>query len=213
MKLFLFGGAEIDLPSRSVSVLKNLMKETLVKIKPESILHVPFARFHLVKEDRGEWSEGWFKEMMIDTGIAILDARNQSDINKANGSVIFVNGGSERRRLAEKVNRNKQLLKTILNAKYIVAESSGSMAMGEYMRADHNENGMIKGFGILKNVVIEPHYTERNYKNFLPEDMKKSGMRYGIGIDSATGIVIDPQEFPEKWEKIGAGSVYVKTIL
>ena len=87
------------------------------------------------------------------------------------------------------------------------------MAMGEYMRADHNENGMIKGFGILKNVVIEPHYTERNYKNFLPEDMKKSGMRYGIGIDSATGIVIDPQEFPEKWEKIGAGSVYVKTIL
>ena len=55
MQLYLFGGAEIDLPSRSVSLLKNLIKETLIKLKPKSILHVPFARLHPFEE---EWKEG-----------------------------------------------------------------------------------------------------------------------------------------------------------
>lgn len=211
MKLFLFGGAEIDLPSRSVSLLKKLIKETLVKLQPKSILHVPFARPYPIVEDKGEWDEGWFKEMMTDTGIEILDARNQSDINKANDSAVFINGGRERIGLVENVNKNSQLLKLILNAEYIIAESAGSMAMGEYMRASREKSEMVKGFGILKNAVIEPHYTEKNYKRFLPDDIKNSGIKYGIGIDSATGIIVDPQEFPDKWEKIGAGNVYIMT--
>lgn len=65
MKLYLFGGAEIDIPSRSVSLLKKLIKVTLVKLKPKSILHIPFARLNPIEEDKGEWNEGWFKEMMI----------------------------------------------------------------------------------------------------------------------------------------------------
>ncbi|KKP28569.1 MAG: hypothetical protein UR15_C0025G0018 [Parcubacteria group bacterium GW2011_GWA2_31_28] len=210
MKLFLFGGAEIDLPSRSVSILKNLIKETLIRLQPVSILHIPFARLQPVPEDKGEWDEGWFGKLMAGTGIEILDARSKSDIDKANESAVFINGGPERKSLIDSVNANSQLLKKILNAKYIVAESSGSMAMGEYLRTSRTNSEMMRGFGILKNVVIEPHYTERDYKKFLPDDMKNSGMKYGIGIDSATGIILDPQEFPEKWEKTGAGNIYIR---
>lgn len=208
MKLFLFGGAEIDLPSRSVSLLKRLIKKSLVQLKPQTILHVPFARLHPTEED---WKEGWFKELMSDTGIGILDARNNSDIDKAGNSVIFMNGGTDRKELVERVNKNNKLFHLIQQAKYIIAESAGSMAMGEYLRADRVGNEVMKGFGILKNVVIEPHYSERNYKKFLPKDLKKSGMKYGVGIDSATGIIIDTQEFPEKWEKVGPGNVYIIT--
>jgi len=208
MKLFLFGGAEIDLPSRSVPLLKNLIKETLVQLEPSSILLVPFARLHPTEE---EWKEGWFKEVMQDTGIKIFDARNDSDIDRASDSVIFINGGSKRRVLIDSINKNVKLLNIIKNAKYIVSESSGSMIMGEYMLADRGGNEIIRGVGVLKNTVIEPHYTERKYQQALIEDMRKSGVKYGIGIDSATAIVVDPQEFPDKWEKIGVGNVYIKT--
>jgi len=42
--------------------------------------------------------------------------------------------------------------------------------------------------------------------------MKKSRMKYGLGIDSTTGIIVNPQTFPNKWEKIGEGNVYIKTL-
>lgn len=211
MKLFLFGGAEIDIPSRSVSILKDLIKETILQIKPKSILHVPFARPQTIPEDKGKWDEGWFRELLFDSGIEILDARKQSDIDKTDGSIIFINGGPERKSLIDMVNKNNKLLQKILNANYIIAESAGSMAMGEYLRTSRTNSDMMKGFGILKNVVIEPHYMERNYKQYLLGDMKQSGAKYGIGIDSATGIILDSKEFPKKWKKIGHGNIYIKT--
>jgi len=83
--------------------------------------------------------------------------------------------------------------------------------MGEYMRADRDGSEIIKGFGILKNTIIEPHYTEKKRQQLLIDDMKKSGMKYGVGIDSATAIVIDTQKFPNQWEKVGVGNIYLKT--
>jgi len=211
MKLFLFGGAEIDMPSRSVSLLKNLIRESILQIKPKSVLHIPFARLKAVPEDKGEWDEGWFKQLLMNTGIEILDARIQSDIDKAADSVIFINGGPDRKTLVDTVNKNNSLLQKIFNANYIIAESAGSMAMGEYMRISRTDDNVMKALGILNNVIIEPHYTEKNYQQYLPGDMKKSGVKYGIGIDSATGIIIDSQEFPSKWEKIGPGNIFIKT--
>lgn len=208
MKLYLFGGAELDIPSRSVSLLKDLIKETLIKLRPTSILHIPFARLHPTEE---EWHEGWFKEVMSDTGIQILDARKESEFDKSDGSVIFINGGIERRELMSAFENNNKLLDLLRNTKYIVAESAGSMVMGEFMRADRDGNEIIKGTGILQNTIIEPHYTEKNREQLLLDDIKKSGMKYGIGIDSATAIVIDLNSYPKSWEKIGYGNVEFKT--
>ena len=146
---------------------------------------------------------------MNDTKIKIFDARSVSDTNSFVGKTIFINGGPERKILIETVSKNKKLMSLILNSKFIVAESAGSMAVGEYLRISRTSNEIIKGLGLLKNVVIEPHYTERDYKRFINEDMRLSGMKYGIGIDSVTGIIIDPQHFPKKWEKIGQGSVHI----
>ena len=173
MKLYLFGGAEIDLPSRSVSILKNLLKETFLKINLPSILHIQFARPFPFPEDKGQWDEGWLGQLMKGTNIKILDARNQQDIEEARGSLIFINGGPERKNLIDSIKNNPLLLRSVLSAPYIVAESAGSMATGEYMRISRTDEGVMKGLGILKGTIIEPHYTERNYKKYIPGDMQK----------------------------------------
>jgi cyanophycinase-like exopeptidase len=211
MKLFLLGGAEIDQPERSVSLLKKIIKETFLQLNPKTILHIPFARLQPSPQDKGEWDEGWFNALMSDTGIEIIDARKKLNDNKLTKAAVFINGGRERQTLLNTIRNNDQLQKAIANATHIVAESSGSMIMGEYLRISRTNSDMMKGLGILKNTVIEPHYTERGYNRYLPDDLKKSGMKYGIGIDSATGIITDPHHFPEKWEKIGPGNVFIIT--
>lgn len=208
MKLYLFGGAELDIPKVSPIVLKHQIKKILLEINPKSILHIPFARLHPTEE---EWKEGWFKDIMNDTGVEIFDARNESDLDKAKNAVIFINGGMGRRDLILALETNQKLLNLVLNAQFIIAESAGSMAMGEYLRADRDGKEVIRGVGILKNTIIEPHYSEKIREALLIDDMNKSGMKYGIGIDCATALVVDPTEFPDKWKKIGVGDVYIKT--
>ncbi|PIZ00280.1 hypothetical protein COY62_03390, partial [bacterium (Candidatus Howlettbacteria) CG_4_10_14_0_8_um_filter_40_9] len=182
-----------------------------LNLRDHYILHIPYARLYPINEDKGEWYEGWFDDLMADTGINIINARNQEALGRVTDSVVFINGGSNRKLLVDEMYKSQLLLHKVLSAKYIVAESAGSMAMGEYMRISRTDSGVMKAIGVIKNVVIEPHYTEKNYKEYLPGDMEKSGVKYGIGIDSATGIIVDPAEFPAKWEKIGVGSVYIKT--
>ena len=45
----------------------------------------------------------------------------------------------------------------------------------------------------------------------LDQSMEKSGVSTGIGIDALTAIIFELSEFPKKYEKIGFGSVVVKT--
>lgn len=211
MKLFLFGGAEIDNADRSADMLKRFMKEAILNTHTNSLLHIPFARPTKLASDKGEWYEGWFTDVMSDTSIQIYSAKKQDDINTWNGDVVFINGGHERKALVDAIIANDTLFQKVRSAKYIIAESAGSMAMGECMRISRTDDNVMKALGILKDVVIEPHYTERNYKQYLPGDMKKSGVKIGIGIDSATGIILDTNTFPGKWEKVGPGNVYILT--
>ncbi|MBI4973615.1 Type 1 glutamine amidotransferase-like domain-containing protein [Candidatus Roizmanbacteria bacterium] len=202
MKLYLFGGAETQL--NQAPLLKKQIKDVILSLKPQQIFHVPFARLHPSEE---VWKEGWFKETMKDSGVEILDARIEKDILKATNPLIFINGGHGCYDLLNGVRNDKRILQLILIAEYIVAESAGSKLMGEGQRGGNNEHKIIDGLGILKNTIIEPHYTERGRQQLLKDEIKLSGMKYGVGIDSITALVVDPQEFPAKWEKIGVGNV------
>lgn len=204
MKLFLFGGAELE--NNQVSKLKNLIKETLISQNPKKILHVPFARLSTVEE---EWKEGWFKEIMANTGIRILDARVEDDLAQADGAGIFINGGHGKNDLLNAINSNQKLRNIILSSEFIVAESAGSAITGEYLRVSDDGKVIEKGLGILKKTIIEPHFTQRNRKELLLSEIKKSKMKYGLGIDSVTGIIVDPGEFPLKWNKVGEGNVFI----
>ncbi len=205
MKLYLFGGAEIQL--HQAQPLKDLMKKTIVELHPTSVLHIPYARLHSTEE---EWYEGWFKDEMKDTGIEILDAKNQGDLEKATNPLIFINGGHDRLELIEAIRQNKKLHDLVLDADYIVGESAGSMVTGDFLRVDTVGKELVRGLGILKDTIVEPHYSERNYQQMLRDEMQQTHAKFGIGIDCATAIVVDPSQFPSKWNKIGSGNVDVQ---
>lgn len=205
MKLYLFGGAELD--QGQGQILKDLIKETIVSLHPDSVLHVPFARLHPTEET---FKEGWFREMMADTGIEILDARNEIDLEKANNPLIFINGGHGNADLINALNSSQKIRHVVTHAECIVAESAGSKVIAEYMRLDKNGHDIVKGLGILKDTIIEPHYSEKNRQQLLMSEMKQTNAKYGIGIDCVTAIVVDQKTFPSTWSKIGNGNIIVK---
>lgn len=207
MKIILFGGAELSL-GQFLPQLK-LIGKTIKKLKPRQILHIPFART-VAKEI--EWSGDWFNKHIHLKGVKYLNAANKADIIKTQNPLIFISGGGENFNLIKKIKSNRKLLKLIANARCIIGESAGAMVLGEYMRTKGGvgESKLIKGLGIIADTIIEPHYTERNRQGLLIREMKQTNVHYGLGVDCMTGIEFELREFPEKYRKIGKGSVEIK---
>jgi len=207
MKLILFGGAEVD-QGQFLPQLK-LIEQVIKRIDPKQVLHIPFARSRVIEK---EWDGDWFNENIHLDKTIYLNAKNEEDVDKANNPLIFMNGGGDNENLLNKIKENPKLLKLVENAEYVIGESAGAKVLGASVRkkgSDENSE-LMKGLNIIKNTIIEPHYTERNRHGILIKDMKESGLPYGIGIDCVTAIEFDLNEFPEKYNKIGDGLVEVK---
>lgn len=206
MKLYLFGGAETD--QSEGPILKELINSVIARIKPKQLLHIPYARINVPEEEKEIWGDGWVARDLDLKGIDLLDARIKSDLTRAQKPTIFINGGPQHGLLYEKITSNNLLYNLVKNAGYIIGESTGSVITGEYQPTYKNDKAVTtKGLGILKDTIIEAHYTQRNRHQDLRDEMKESGAKYGIGIDSITGIVIDTETYPEKYKVLGSGLV------
>jgi hypothetical protein len=107
--------------------------------------------------------------------------------------------------------QNPQLLKLIKDAKFIIWESAGAKILGEWQRVTNGkENILIQGLWIIPDTIIEGHYAEKKREKLLEQELRETGLTYGIGVDSASGIGFDLHEFPQKYEKIGDGVVEIK---
>ena len=206
MNLYLFGGAETN--QGQAPILKQLINDVIKEIKPKQILHIPYSRIEVPKEEEEVWGGGWVERDLELVGIELLDARKDEDLARVNLPTIFMNGGPQPDLLYEKITNNKKLYELVMNAEFIIGESAGSMVTGEYRRSYRNDKAVTtKGLGILKDTIIETHYTQRDRHQALRDEMKASGAKYGIGIDSITGIVIDTETYPEKYKVMGSGLV------
>lgn len=206
MKLFLFGGAETD--QGQAPILKKLINNVLTEIRPKQLLHIPYARIKVPSEEKDVWGEGWVSRDLRLDGIELLDARNKNDLTRADKPAVFMNGGPQRDLLYEKIINYRSLRSLVMRADYIIGESAGSMICAEYRRTYRNNQAVTtKGLGILKDTIIEAHYTEKDRHQALRDEMKETGAKYGIGIDSITGIVIDIKTYPEEYQVIGDGLV------
>lgn len=211
MKLYLFGGAETD--QGQAPILKQQIDDVIADIKPKQLLHIPYARIKVPDGEEEIWGDGWVNRDLTLDGIELLDARDPEDLAKAESPVIFMNGGPQRDHLFNKITSNKGLHKLVVNAEQIIGESSGSMVCAEYRRAYRDGKGITtKGLGILKDTIIEAHYSERNRQQQLLEEMQESGAKYGIGIDSITAIVIDTNTYPDAYDVFGEGTVELKVL-
>jgi len=207
MKVFLFGGAEPGQVARELKLIEKVIKRLGVK----QVLHIPFAR---TQTQEIEWSGDWFHRHIHLPGINYLNAANKSDINKARSPLVFISGGSEHVNLIKKIKSNSRLLNLIKNASYIIGESAGAMVLGTYFRSGRRDGPrrLLRGLGIIKNIIIEPHYTEKKRQTMLVQEMKQAKARYGIGIDSLTAIEFELDKFPKEYKKIGSGSIEIKII-
>lgn len=204
MTLYLFGGAEPALGQ--VPILKALIKQTILEIAPKNILHIPYAR---TKTTDPDWKPGWFRELLADTGIQIYDADSLDSNPLDKASLVFINGGSDKSALMAALKENTALRQLVMNAENIIAESAGALVMGEYLRATRENSQLIKGLGIVKDTIFEGHYSELQRRDLLLSEMQTQQLKYGVGIDCATGIVFNPEGFPQKWKKLGQGQVEI----
>ncbi len=207
MKLYLFGGAELDMNQGHPMI--NLIRETLLDVKPKQVLYIPFLRNRVPEGEEGVWGEGWLAKSLSGTGIEVLDAQSEEDIERADNPVIVISGGPDKEYALEKIRSNERLKELVLNTSIYIGESSGAMIAGEYLCIDRDELEIVPGLGILKNTIIEPHYSERGYQEQLRKEMSVSGAKYGIGIDCVTGIETSTDSFPDSYKIIGQGSVEV----
>jgi cyanophycinase len=206
MKLYLFGGAETD--QGQAPILKQLINGVITDIKPKQFLHIPYARLEVPPEENDIWGEGWVSRDLNLDGIKLLDARSANDLSIAQNPTIFVNGGYQRDLLYQKIIHSKKLYDLVTNANFLIGESSGSTVCAEFRRTHKDGNVIIvPGLGMIKNTIIEAHYTQRNRHQTLRDEMNLSGAKYGIGIDSLTAIVIDTSEYPRDYQVIGNGQV------
>lgn len=207
MKVILFGGAEMQLGHFKPQL--KLIEQVIKRLNPKQVLLIPFAR---PKATEIEWEDGWFERNMDIGDIIYLNAKNKKDIEKAENPLIFMSGGGDNLNLLEKINENSKLLKLVKNAEYIIGESAGAKVLGAYFRKKGGDDNseLIKGLDIIKNTIIEPHYTQRNRQGLLVKGMEESGLLYGLGIDAMTAVEFNPSEFPDKYEKIGNGVVEIK---
>ncbi|KKQ96618.1 MAG: Cyanophycinase [Candidatus Woesebacteria bacterium GW2011_GWB1_39_12] len=206
MRLYLFGGAETD--QGQAPKLKQLINKVLAQIRPRQLLHIPYARIKVPKGEEDVWGEGWVSKDLDLKEIELLDARNAFDIERADKPTIFMNGGPQIDLLYEKITSDKSLYNLVMNANFIIGESAGSMISGEYIRTYKKNKAVVtKGLGILKETIIEAHYTQRRRYKLLRKEMKQVDAKYGIGIDSLTAAIIDTKTYPDKYQTIGYGLV------
>ncbi len=207
MKLYLFGWAEItsnDVPAE-LKLIEQVIKETGVK----QVLHIPFARTIATEEER---SGDRFHRYIHLEWVEYLNAENPDDLAKVDSPLILISGGSESLNLVKKIQASEQLLSLITHAKYIIGESAWAKSLAQYARVlDENKNRLlIPGLNLLKDTIIEPHYTQQNRQQILEDEMQETWMKYGIGIDCITAMVFNLDEFPLKYEKIGDGNIEIK---
>lgn len=198
MKLYLFGGTS----QKTFEAQWKHIGTVVQKINPKQILFIPFASG---KDNYGLESSKLIKSISKST--QFLDAYNDLDLQKALNPLIFVIGGNDHIELINAINSNQKLKDLILNCENYIGEPAGAMVAGEYQRSEKEGSLLIKGLELLPNTIVEPHFTERRRHKLLPEEMKRGNIKYGIGLNEATGIYINLSTYPEQWEKIGEGQV------
>lgn len=208
MKIFLFGGAEEGEAQQELKMIEKVVRNTNVK----QVLHIPFARTTTNEE---EWLPGWFKRSIeLDEGVEYLNAENPEDITKANDPLVFISGGNQILNLKEKLKEDSKLLDIVKNASYIIGESAGAKILAKYFRKKTADDDyeMHEGLNIIKDTVVEGHYSQRDRHEILDKFMKRTKVKYGIGVDSLTALEFNLEEFPEKISKIGNRFAEVKRL-
>lgn len=145
------------------------------------------------------------------------DAMNEDYVRKCNeASVIFFSGGDQLRITSQMGDSPmfQCMHENYLNGGMIAGTSAGAAAMPQTMiiggPSDESNRisalSMASGLGFLPDAVIDSHFAERGRIGRLLGAVAQNPRNLGIGIDEATAILVERNEY---FTVLGAGAVYV----
>lgn len=214
--ILIIGGAEDKLNERHI--LRKFVE--LSGGKDSRILIVP------VPSDFPVVTATLYKSIFEHIGVksvAVLDATTRQEILKVNASEsmkditgVFLTGGDQMR-LSSILGGTKFLMKlkeSLRNGVTLGGSSAGASSMSSTMivRGEptvqplKDSIRLCPGLGILKNIIIDQHFTERSRLNRLITAVTYNPNNLGIGIDENTAIHIKRNGVLEVF---GAGTVTI----
>lgn len=212
--LILIGGAE-DRRKDKV-ILKSILKIT----KAKNIVIIPTASSY--PRDVFDSYFYAFRKLGIER-IEKMDIRYRDEVDKQSNfemidkaDLLFISGGDQYR--LAKIFNGTELLQKILDRFYtgtlpIAGTSAGAAIVSDPMIYDGDYKGFCKGtvasspgFGLLKEITIDTHFTQRSRVARLSQFLLTGKSFKGIGIDEDTAIIIYPNL---RFEVIGKGIVTI----
>ncbi|HEY7543694.1 MAG TPA: cyanophycinase [Blastocatellia bacterium] len=130
---------------------------------------------------------------------------------------IFFTGGDQLKFITKLggTRLSEEIEQIFLRGGIIAGTSAGATAMGEMMLIPELSNHlhtvrdafqMVPGLGMIKNVIIDQHFSERGRIRRLLGAVAQNPRMIGIGIDEDTAVVVSKEE---SFRVIGSGAVYV----
>ena len=154
----------------------------------------------------------FFKEnTLLPESVKIFDAEVDNELANAHGSIVYVLGGHRQFELLDLIHKTPILEDIIRSCPYYFGESMGAKLVGSKMRVGETGSPLVSGLGILKDTIIEGHYSQKQRQQTLRDEVKMGNMRYGLGIDEDAEVVTTPETFP-KFNKTGPGIAELFTI-
>lgn len=143
--------------------------------------------------------------------VQVLDAEIENELATVHGSTVYVLGGHRQLELLDFIHKTPVLENAIRTCPYYFGESMGAKLVGSKMRVGENASPLVSGLGILKDTVIEGHYSQKQRQQSLKDEVKVGNLKYGLGIDEDAEVVTTPETFP-KFRKNGPGIVEIITL-
>lgn len=205
--LYIIGGSEDRSGQRSIlaSLARRIGRGKLVV----ATLASEFA------EERWEEYRRIFDELGVRRIEHLTIERAETDEDGSQGcrledaSAVFFTGGDQLR-ITNKLGGTQaadQILEVFKRGGVIAGTSAGASVMGEMMLVGGGDTvQMVPGLGVIKNVIIDQHFSERGRIRRLLAAVAQNPRMIGIGIDEDTAIVVNGMK---SFKVIGSGTVYV----
>ena len=209
--LVLIGGAE----KRSGKM--TVLRKTIELNNAQTVVVIPTASSY--PRDVGKSYYYIFRDLGA-KDVYIFDIRSREEAAKKeylekieDAGLIFFTGGDQVK-LVEKIHHTKlfeKIKKKLLQGATVAGTSAGAAAAGDPLIYYGDYKGFKKGvvrysegFGFLKNITIDTHFTKKNRIYRLSQFLLSGLSNRGIGIGEDTGIIISPDN---KCEVVGSGMV------
>ena len=183
--LLLHGGGKMDERTRQVFVELAGSKEAHIVVVPSASAEIA-AEEELLKK----WRDYDHASLAVLHATSRADAESETTLSilrQATG--VWFNGGDQERLESLYVDNNfeMELLNVVKRGGVVGGSSAGAAIASKVMISRGNEH---RGFDLLPAAIVDQHFIQRNRQTRLTEMVARHPLRFGIGIDEDTALIV-----------------------